>query len=129
MPPPVFVCSVEATSPSAQKALDSALASLHREDPSFTLTTDEETGQTLLSGMGELHLEILQHRLLNHYRVPIEIGRIRISYRYKYINKFNFIVARMVHTKNSIIGARYPFRLAERSSAAMKSQGVNRPLN
>jgi elongation factor G len=57
----VFFCSIEPESLSAQKALDDALGLLRKEDPSFSVSLDPETGQTLLSAMGELHLEILKY--------------------------------------------------------------------
>jgi elongation factor G len=57
----VFFCSIEPESLSAQKALDEALHLLKKEDPSFSISLDPETGQTLLSAMGELHLEILKY--------------------------------------------------------------------
>lgn len=80
-PPPVFFCSIEPESLSAQKALDDALGLLRKEDPSFSVSLDPETGQTLLSAMGELHLEILKDRILNHYRVGARVGNVRVSYR------------------------------------------------
>lgn len=60
-PPPVFFCSIEPESLSAQKSLDEALNLLQKEDPSFSVTQDPDSGQTLLSAMGELHLEILKY--------------------------------------------------------------------
>ncbi|KAJ1981548.1 Ribosome-releasing factor 2, mitochondrial [Dimargaris verticillata] len=80
-PPPVFFCSVEPTSITEEKALTKALDSLMLEDPSLHVTVDPETGQTLLSGMGELHLEIVRDRLLRDYKVQANVGTIRIAYR------------------------------------------------
>lgn len=54
---------------------------LQKEDPSFHLTTDPDTGQYVISGMGELHLEIIQDRILNHYGVTATMGKIMIAYR------------------------------------------------
>ncbi|KAJ2550206.1 Ribosome-releasing factor 2, mitochondrial [Coemansia sp. RSA 1933] len=81
VPPPVFFCAVEADSPQDEQPLADALAGLMLEDPSLHVTTDEETGQTLLSGMGELHLEIVRDRLVNQMRVRASFGRMRVSYR------------------------------------------------
>lgn len=81
IPPPVFVCSVEPDYPSAEKSLKSALQQLEMEDPSFHVQFDEESGQTLLSGMGELHLEILLNRLRNHFKVPCSAGKPFIFYK------------------------------------------------
>jgi len=63
IPDPVFFCSVEPPSLSFQKMLDNALECLVREDPSLRVKYDEDTGQTILGGMGELHLEIIQDRI------------------------------------------------------------------
>ncbi|KAJ8325135.1 Ribosome-releasing factor 2, mitochondrial [Batrachochytrium dendrobatidis] len=81
IPPPVFVRSCEAESISSEKAMAAALESLCREDPSLTVTVNDETGQTLLSGMGELHLEIAGERLQEVYNVKCNLGKVEISYR------------------------------------------------
>jgi elongation factor G len=87
---PVFFCSVEAASLSAQNQLEQALACLQREDPSLLVALDSETGQTLIKGMGELHLEIVRSRLMHDFQLGaasdggeagVEFGRMRISYR------------------------------------------------
>lgn len=80
IPKPVFTCSIEAESSAKQKDLDDALAHLQREDPSFVVSVDEETGQTLMSGMGELHLEIIQDRLRTEYKLNPTIGAMRVAY-------------------------------------------------
>jgi len=64
IPDPVFFCSVEPPSLAYQKALDHALDCLVREDPSLSVTFDSDTGQTILGGMGELHLEVIKDRIL-----------------------------------------------------------------
>jgi len=64
IPDPVFFCSVEPPSLAYQKALDHAVDCLVREDPSLSVTFDSDTGQTILGGMGELHLEIIKDRIL-----------------------------------------------------------------
>ncbi|KDO19269.1 translation elongation factor G [Saprolegnia parasitica CBS 223.65] len=81
IPAPVFTCSIESDSLSRQKELDEALQHLQREDPSFVVTQDEETGQTLMSGMGELHMEILQDRLKTEYKLNPSVGKMRVAYR------------------------------------------------
>ncbi|KAG1708032.1 hypothetical protein DVH05_024717 [Phytophthora capsici] len=80
IPKPVFTCSIEAESSAKQKDLDNALESLQREDPSFVVTVDEETGQTLMSGMGELHLDIIKERLRSDYKLEPSIGAMRVAY-------------------------------------------------
>lgn len=81
IPPPVFFASIEPLSLSEQKPLEEALAMLLREDPSLHISVDEDSGQTLISGMGELHLEISRDRLVNDLKAKAEMGRILISYR------------------------------------------------
>ncbi|KAJ2776337.1 Ribosome-releasing factor 2, mitochondrial [Coemansia javaensis] len=81
VPPPVFFCAVEADSPLDEKPLADALAALLLEDPSLHVTYDPETGQTLLSGMGELHLEVVRNRLLDDMKIRASFGDMRVSYR------------------------------------------------
>lgn len=81
VPPPVFFTSVEPHSLSEEKRMQESLALLLREDPSLHVSMDEESGQTLLSGMGELHLEIARDRLINDLKTKASMGRIEIGYR------------------------------------------------
>jgi elongation factor G len=81
VPPPVFFTSVEPHSLSEEKRMQESLALLLREDPSLHVSVDEESGQTLLSGMGELHLEIARDRLINDLKAKASMGRIEIGYR------------------------------------------------
>ncbi|KAJ5495057.1 Ribosome-releasing factor 2 [Penicillium diatomitis] len=81
VPPPVFFTSVEPHSLSEEKRMHETLALLLREDPSLHVSIDEESGQTLLSGMGELHLEIARDRLINDLKAKASMGQIEISYR------------------------------------------------
>ncbi|KAF9910021.1 Ribosome-releasing factor 2, mitochondrial [Lobosporangium transversale] len=81
VPSPVFFASVEPMSTSDEKPVEEAIKALIREDPSLGVRVDEETGQTLLGGMGELHLEIAQERLLSDFKVKAEMGRMRISFK------------------------------------------------
>ncbi|KAJ5626806.1 Ribosome-releasing factor 2 [Penicillium herquei] len=81
VPPPVFFTSVEPHSLSEEKRMQESLDLLLREDPSLHVTVDEESGQTLLSGMGELHLEIARDRLINDLKAKASMGRIEIGYR------------------------------------------------
>ncbi|KAK4930727.1 Ribosome-releasing factor 2, mitochondrial [Elasticomyces elasticus] len=81
VPPPVFFVSVEASSLSEEGHIRESLEVLLREDPSLGVTVDEESGQTLLSGMGELHLEIARDRLVNDFKAKARIGSIEIGYR------------------------------------------------
>lgn len=81
IPPPVFFAGVEPHSLSEEKRLQESLALLLREDPSLHVTVDEDSGQTLLSGMGELHLEIARDRLINDLKAKASMGPIEIGYR------------------------------------------------
>lgn len=81
VPPAVFFSSVEPHSTSEEKAVKSALELLVREDPSLQISEDEESGQTLLSGMGEFHLEIARDRLVNDMKAKAAMGKIEIAYR------------------------------------------------
>lgn len=81
VPEPVISISVEPKTRSDQDKMSAALGRLSQEDPTFRVRTDEETGQTVLSGMGELHLEIMVDRMLREFRVEANIGRPQVAYR------------------------------------------------
>ncbi|XP_071793889.1 ribosome-releasing factor 2, mitochondrial-like isoform X2 [Asterias amurensis] len=81
VPQPVFFCTIEPTSQAYQADLERALECLQREDPSLHVRTDTDTGQMILSGMGELHLEIIVDRIRREYKVDAEMGPLQISYR------------------------------------------------
>ena len=81
IPEPVFTVSVEPKSLGNKDVVGSALQKLVLEDPSLHLSEDEETGEVLLSGMGKLHLEIAEDKLLNSLRVPVELGKISVSFK------------------------------------------------
>lgn len=81
LPEPVIAVAIEAKSSADQEKMMAGLQRLEREDPSCRLRVDAETGQTLLSGMGELHLEILVDRLLREYKVQANVGKPQVSYR------------------------------------------------
>jgi elongation factor G len=80
-PEPVISVAIEPRTMADQKKLDQALGSLADEDPTFKVKTDENTGQTLISGMGELHLEVLVDRLVRDFRVGAKVGRPQVAYR------------------------------------------------
>ncbi len=81
VPDPVFFCSIEPQSLAYQKPLEHALACLVREDPSLRVREDPETGQTILSGMGELHLDIIEDRIQKEYGVEAQLGPLQIAYK------------------------------------------------
>ena len=78
---PVISVAVEPKSKADQDKLSSGLARLVEEDPTFRVTTDEETGQTLIAGMGELHLDIAVDRLKREFNVDANVGRPQVAYR------------------------------------------------
>jgi elongation factor G len=80
-PDPVISVAVEPKSKADQDKLSTGLTRLAEEDPTFLVETDEETGQTLISGMGELHLEIIVDRLKREFNVDANVGRPQVAYR------------------------------------------------
>jgi elongation factor G len=80
-PEPVINVAIEPKTKSDQDKLGVALAKLAEEDPTFRTWTDEETGQTIIAGMGELHLEIIVDRLLREFRVEANVGKPQVAYR------------------------------------------------
>jgi len=80
-PEPVISQAIEPKTKADQEKLSVALQRLAEEDPTFTVRGDEETGQTIISGMGELHLEIILDRLLREFRVDANIGKPQVAYR------------------------------------------------
>ena len=80
-PEPVISIAIEPKTKADQEKLGTSLAKLASEDPSFRVKTDEETGQTIISGMGELHLEIIVDRLMREFKVEANVGKPQVAYR------------------------------------------------
>jgi elongation factor G len=80
-PEPVISIAIEPKSSSDQEKMGEALRKLSEEDPTFRVRSDENTGQTIISGMGELHLDILVDRMLREFRVQANVGKPRVAYR------------------------------------------------
>ena len=80
-PEPVISIAVEPKTKADQEKMSMALAKLAEEDPSFRVKTDEETGQTIISGMGELHLEIIVDRMKKEFKVDAEVGQPQVAFR------------------------------------------------
>jgi elongation factor G len=80
-PEPVIEIAIEPKTASDQDKMGEALRRLAEEDPTFRVRSDENTGQTLIAGMGELHLEVLVDRMLREYRVQANVGRPKVAYR------------------------------------------------
>jgi elongation factor G len=95
-PEPVIKVAVEPKTKADQQKMSVALARLAEEDPTFQVQTNEETGQTEISGMGELHLEILVDRMKREYKVEANVGRPQVSYRETIRGTANKIEGRFV---------------------------------
>ncbi len=80
-PEPVIELAIEPKTKAGQQKLDEALQKLAEEDPTFRAHTDQETGQTIIAGMGELHLDIIVDRLLREYKVEANVGAPQVAYR------------------------------------------------
>jgi elongation factor G len=80
-PEPVISMSIEPKTADDKRKLGDALVTIRREDPSFRSQYDEETGQTIIAGMGELHLEIIKNKLVRDMKVDVEVGKPKVSYR------------------------------------------------
>ncbi len=80
-PPPVISSAIEPRDATGAKKLDETLEKLEAEDPTFHVRRDEDTGQILISGMGELHLDVLTHRIAQEFGVDVRVGQPRVVYR------------------------------------------------
>lgn len=80
-PEPVISMAIEPKSKAEREKLSLALSALSDEDPTFRVSTDEDTGQTIIQGMGELHLEILKDRMLREFKVEANVGKPQVSYK------------------------------------------------
>lgn len=78
---PVISLAISCNDTSATDRMSKALSRFMKEDPTFTVKTDQESGETIISGMGELHLEIYIERMMREYKVPIEVGPPQVNYR------------------------------------------------
>jgi elongation factor G len=80
-PKPVIEVAVEPKTKADQEKMGMALAKLAQEDPTFTVRTDPDSGQTIIAGMGELHLEIIVDRMMREYKVEANVGKPQVNYR------------------------------------------------
>jgi len=151
-PEPVISVAIEPKTTADQSKMAEALHKLSEEDPTFQVRSDDETGQTIISGMGELHLEILVDRMLREFKVQARVGRPHVSYResitepvdkveYRYVKQtgghgqYGHVVFRMepgepgsgVLFENEIVGGTIPkeyFRAIERGVQEAAEAGV-----
>ncbi|KFU96163.1 hypothetical protein M959_11787, partial [Chaetura pelagica] len=108
IPDPVFFCTIEPPSVARQQDLDNALSCLQREDPSLKVKLDPDTGQTILCGMGELHIEIIHDRIKREYGIETYLGPLQIAYRETIIN-----AAQATDTLDKTVGDKRHFVTAE----------------
>jgi elongation factor G len=95
-PEPVIDVAIEPKTKSDQEKLSKALQALSEEDPTFRVQTDEETGQTVIGGMGELHLEVLVDRMMREFNVEANVGKPQVAYRETIRKEANKVDARFV---------------------------------
>src|SRR5690606_25956368 len=95
-PEPVIHMAIEPKTNLDQDKMGVALRALAEEDPTFRIRTDDQTGQTILYGMGELHLEVLIDRMLREFKVAANIGRPRVAYRETITNPVQNVHGRFV---------------------------------
>ena len=95
-PAPVIAVAIEPKTKADQEKLATALGRLAEEDPTFQVETDHETGQTLIHGMGELHLEVIVDRMLREFKVDANVGRPQVAYRETIRDEAKKVVGRFV---------------------------------
>jgi len=131
-PEPVIRVAIEPKTKAGQEKMGIALAKLAEEDPTFKAYTDEETGQTIIAGMGELHLEIIVDRLLREFKVEANVGKPQVSY--KETIRGNATASPAVKVSTAMLSSRSsptPARatnLSTRSPAAMFPRNIS-PLS
>ncbi|KAJ0057176.1 hypothetical protein NL108_002112, partial [Boleophthalmus pectinirostris] len=108
VPDPVFFCTIEPPSMAKQGDLENALCCLQREDPSLKVRVDPDSGQTILCGMGELHIEIIHDRIRREYGIETHLGPLQVAYRETIIQK-----AKTTDNLDRIIGDRRHFVTVE----------------
>ncbi|MCC6661643.1 MAG: elongation factor G [Phycisphaerales bacterium] len=95
-PEPVISMSIEPKTTDDKRKLAEALATIRREDPSFRSHYDEETGQTIIAGMGELHLDIIRTKLVRDMKINVTVGKPRVSYREAITKKVEWVRGKFV---------------------------------
>ncbi len=95
-PEPVIAVAIEPKTKADQEKMGTALQRLGEEDPTFQVESDEETGQTLIHGMGELHLEVIVDRMLREFKVDANVGKPQVAYRETIRKRVEKVVARFV---------------------------------
>ncbi|CAG7834480.1 unnamed protein product [Allacma fusca] len=122
IPEPVFFCSIEPASLLHQKLLDQALNILQREDPSLHVSVDPDTSQTVLSGMGELHLEIIHQRLTSEFKVDADLGKLSVAYKETTLEPVTKRITfeRCLNNKNHIVTIELTLQYKEKPSEKVR---------
>ncbi|MBX3387673.1 MAG: elongation factor G [Phycisphaeraceae bacterium] len=95
-PEPVISMSIEPKTSDDKRKLSEALGTIRREDPSFRSNYNEETGETIISGMGELHLEIIRNKLIRDMKINVNVGKPKVSYRETITRKAEYVRGKFV---------------------------------
>ncbi|NWU90384.1 RRF2M factor, partial [Upupa epops] len=124
IPDPVFFCTIEPPSMAKQQDLDNALSCLQREDPSLKVKLDPDTGQTVLCGMGELHIEIIHDRIKREYGIETYLGPLQVAYRETILNaaQATDVLDKTVGDKRQLVTAELEVR------PSLKEKTVTKPL-
>nr|AAH27341.1 G elongation factor, mitochondrial 2 [Mus musculus] len=122
VPEPVFFCTIEPPSVAKQPDLDHALERLQREDPSLKVKLDPDSGQTVLCGMGELHIEIIHDRIKREYGLETYLGPLQVAYRETILNSVRATdtLDRVLGDKRHLVSAELEVRPAEEPCAVAK---------
>uniref|UniRef100_A0A4W3JJC5 Elongation factor G2 n=1 Tax=Callorhinchus milii TaxID=7868 RepID=A0A4W3JJC5_CALMI len=124
IPEPVFFCTIEPPSLAKQADLDRALICLQREDPSLKVKIDPDSGQTILCGMGELHIDIIHDRIKREYKIETHLGPLQVAYR-----ETISISASSADTLDRTVGSKRNLITAELSVRPWLGEGpVTKPL-
>lgn len=103
-PETVISMAIEPESSNDRKKLEDTLKRLERQDPTFRVKTNTETGQTIISGMGELHLEVIRHRMERDFKLKVKFHKPRVSYREKLVGEVSVSVEFTKHMPSGAIG-------------------------
>ncbi|XP_060917949.1 ribosome-releasing factor 2, mitochondrial [Labrus mixtus] len=119
VPDPVFFCTIEPPTMSKQADLENALNCLQREDPSLKVRVDPDSGQTILCGMGELHIEIIHDRIRREYGIETHLGPLQVAYRETILNEVSTtdILDRTVGERRHVVNVELTVRPADISSS------------
>uniref|UniRef100_A0A3P8VZ93 Ribosome-releasing factor 2, mitochondrial n=1 Tax=Cynoglossus semilaevis TaxID=244447 RepID=A0A3P8VZ93_CYNSE len=119
VPEPVFFCTIEPPTMAKQADLENALHCLQREDPSLKVRIDPDSGQTILCGMGELHIEIIHDRIRREYRIETHLGPLQVAYRETVLHEASAedTLDRTIGERRHVVTVKLEVKPADTSSA------------